>query len=138
MSGTVPKIYDPTEDLFYPDWGRTENCIKNGDGKYLTTRKLFHFVFLGPVIVILLFTYSWSFNPITDINTSALYLSLSLSDAAPPYMKKQPALWMYDTLEGCCQAYYGWKGSFNDCMIALGGDPPTKSPIPESWCKYPP
>lgn len=83
VSGTVPKIYDPTEDLFYPDWGRTENCIKNGD--------------------------------------------------APPYMKKQPALWMYDTLEGCCQSYYGWKDGFNDCMIALGGDPPTKSPIPESW-----
>lgn len=80
-SGSLATV-DPTEDLYFPDWGRTDTCIK-GD--------------------------------------------------APPYMKKQPQLWMYSSLGECCRAYYGWEGGYYECMASEGGDPPTQSPITEAW-----
>ena len=52
---------------------------------------------------------------------------------APPYMKKESALWMYESLADCCKAYYGWQEGFVKCIASGGGDEPTSSPITESW-----
>ena len=57
----------------------------------------------------------------------------NIDGSAPAYMKKQHTLWMYETLEKCCKAYYNWEGGLEECMISQGGDPPTRSPITESW-----
>eukprot|EP00571_Detonula_confervacea_P017647 CAMPEP_0172312770 /NCGR_PEP_ID=MMETSP1058-20130122/18549_1 /TAXON_ID=83371 /ORGANISM="Detonula confervacea, Strain CCMP 353" /LENGTH=2999 /DNA_ID=CAMNT_0013026315 /DNA_START=101 /DNA_END=9097 /DNA_ORIENTATION=+ len=83
VSGSLSSIVDPSDDLYFPDWERTDTCINDG--------------------------------------------------TAPPYMKKQSSLWMYGTLSGCCRAHYGWEGGFVKCMTSQGGDPPTRSPLPESW-----
>ena len=85
VSGTISSTVDPTDNLYFPDWERTDTCINDG--------------------------------------------------TAPPYMKKQASLWMYEGLTDCCQAYYGWEAGFVSCTSSQGGDPPTRSPITESWCK---
>lgn len=83
VAGTLPSAFDPTKDLYFPDWLGVDTCINDG--------------------------------------------------TAPPYMKKEPDDWMYTDLKDCCQAYYGWKGGFEKCMVIEGGNPPTRSPITESW-----
>jgi uncharacterized protein (DUF1501 family) len=83
ISGTIEDVVDLTDDMYYPDWGRTDNCIKG--------------------------------------------------ETAPPYMKKKPDLWMYESLADCCKAYYGWEAGYEKCTVSEGGDPPTRSPISDTW-----
>jgi len=34
VSGSVSPVSDPTDALFYPDWGRTDTCINDGRSEY--------------------------------------------------------------------------------------------------------
>jgi len=36
----------------------------------------------------------------------------------PPYMSKNPSMWMYDTVDECCEARYSWK--YDECRGQAG------------------
>eukprot|EP00956_Cyclotella_meneghiniana_P013390 scaffold19343_cov80-Cyclotella_meneghiniana.AAC.1 len=56
---------------------------------------------------------------------------------APGYMKRQPEIWMYSTLEDCCKAYYDWdEGDYDACVSIAGGVVPTQVPVDGWYVKW--
>ena len=33
VAGTLPSVFDPTKDLYFPDWLGVDTCINDGTGK---------------------------------------------------------------------------------------------------------
>jgi len=141
--------------LYYPAWGKSETCLSDGkqepymNGQYgnwlyetldSCCQRYFGWDEAGCKVRHAETTLVSGTIPATVDPTEGLYFpdwertDTCINDGtAPPYMKKAADLWMYDTLRECCQGYYGWKDGFAQCMLSQGGDPPTRSPIPESW-----
>jgi len=141
--------------LFYPAWGYLETCISDGNqGPYMNRD---HESWLyGNLISCCQRYYGWDVVGCIQRNAEATLVSGTISSivdptdilyfpdwertdtcinggTAPAYMKDEANLWMYESLLDCCKAYYGWEGGFDSCMSSQGGDPPTRSPISESW-----
>ena len=110
--------------LWYPDWEGTDNgCVRDGaEPLYMTENS-----------VVYLFStkrdcceehYSFSLEKClgTSAGTSGRkYYPDWLGDntcknngAAPTYMVQNPAMWLSDTLEACCNTHYSWKKA--ECM----------------------
>lgn len=141
--------------FYYPAWGYLETCISDGNQEDYMNRNGGTWLYETLESCCQRY-YGWDQAGCKLRNAEATLVSGSLSSivdatdilffpdwertdtcinggTAPPYMKAQSSIWMYSTLSGCCRAYYGWEGGFANCMIAQGGDPPTRSPLPESW-----
>ncbi|KAL7475529.1 hypothetical protein ACHAW6_001439 [Cyclotella cf. meneghiniana] len=131
--------------LYYPDWGRSETCLNDGNQEDYMDNHPDQWMFAKlddccnryfPWDVIGCLGLDPSFvDP-----TKALYYpdwgksSTCINDGkAPVYMKNAPNVWMHVSLVDCCKRYYTWEDDFNKCILSGGGSTPTQSPNPDAW-----
>jgi hypothetical protein len=133
--------------LYYPDWGKSEACINDGNQPdYMTN---FPSQWMYQDIESCCQRY-YSYDLIGCLSSEPSYIdptenlfypdwigktNTCIRDGqAPAYMKKSYTLWMYTSLEDCCSRYYSWKDDYNYCITAGGGSiPVTQTPAAEGW-----
>jgi hypothetical protein len=103
-------IHETIEDCCKHNFGWDPNCVANSGGA------------VGVDLTATMYYADWE-RTNTCVNDGK----------APGYMKTSPKLWMYDTLLKCCKAHYFWGEEYAKCMTPAGANPPTSSPIQESW-----
>lgn len=146
--------------LYYPAWGGSrDTCINDGNQPdYMNLQP--DLWMTESLIDCCLTYYGWIPDECVMQNAEATIISgsdsASIADStanlyypdwtgtntcttgdAPGYMKRQPEIWMYSTLEDCCKAYYDWdEGDYDACVSIAGGVVPTQVPVDGWYVKW--
>jgi len=126
---------------FYPDWQtQSGKCLNDGNapvymqkGNYIEStldaccERWFSWDIAtckgGSTDVVSGFYPNWGNNDVKCLDAA------DTSNTVPGYMRSDPSKWLYDTIESCCERYYGW--DYDTCVVGSGGSSATTST--ETW-----
>lgn len=122
--------------LYYPDFDSSDHVCRNDGQQPMYMDQSPEWWMHKDLKECCATNYSWNYEecigsdpnatPVANPDTDGKYFpdwlgseQMCKNDGTqPPYMSKNPDMWMYDTLDECCKARYSWK--YDSCRGATG------------------